>query len=49
MKHIWITLILGLVISGLMSGCSKTWSGVKQDTSTAWKGTKKVVHEATAP
>ena len=38
-----------LAITGLMfSGCSKTWSGVKQDSSKAWKGTKKVVHDATA-
>ncbi len=32
----------------LTSGCSKTWSGIKQDTNEAYKGTKEVIHEATA-
>ena len=32
----------------MMSGCSKTWSGVKQDSSEAWNASKKAVHEATA-
>jgi len=45
MKHILFSLA---VIAVLFSGCSKTWSGVKQDSSKAWKGTKKVVHDATA-
>lgn len=31
------------------TGCSKTWSGVKQDSSALWNDTKEVVHEATAP
>lgn len=47
MKNIAVLLILiGLV--SLLNSCSKTWSGVKQDTNKAWKGTKKVVHDATA-
>ncbi|MEA1879675.1 MAG: hypothetical protein U9N11_03410 [Campylobacterota bacterium] len=31
------------------TGCSKTWSGVKQDSALMWKDTKEVVHDATAP
>ena len=43
------TLIIILIGFTLMStACSKTWSGVKQDSSKAWKGTKKVVHDASA-
>jgi len=41
---LFVTLFVGINITG----CSKTWSGVKQDSNTAWKGTKKVVHDATA-
>ena len=48
MKKIYISVVLLFVTLGLMSGCSKTWSGVKQDSNKAWKGTKKVVHEASA-
>jgi len=44
-----ITLLALLMSIGLiMSGCSKTWSGVKQDTSSAWNSSKRAIHEATA-
>ncbi|WP_419769638.1 MAG: entericidin EcnAB [Candidatus Marinarcus sp.] len=50
--------ILTLLLGTLFLGCSKTWEGVKEDSSTAWEktkeGTKKAVdvtkekiHEAT--
>lgn len=41
---LWVS-VLGLLF---MSGCSSTWSGVKEDTSNAWKKTKETIHEATA-
>lgn len=41
-------LVLLFALVGLLSGCSKTWSGVKQDTGKVWKDSKKVVHDATA-
>jgi predicted small secreted protein len=37
-----------VTIGMMMSGCSKTWSGVKQDSSNAWNASKKAVHDATA-
>lgn len=40
--------VMFIVLSMIMSGCTKTWSGVKQDTSKAWNTSKKAVHEATA-
>ncbi|MDM5271550.1 entericidin EcnAB [Sulfurovum sp. zt1-1] len=40
--------ILALFIVGALSGCSKTWSGIKSDSKSAWKSTKQTVHEATA-
>ena len=43
-----ITLWVALVVLS-MTGCSKTWSGMKQDTHEVVKGTKDVIHEATAP
>lgn len=44
-----ISLIVVLMSLGiLMSGCSKTWSGVKYDTEKAWNTSKKAVHDATA-
>jgi predicted small secreted protein len=41
--------VLALIIMTgfFISGCA-TWSGVKQDSSQAWKSTKKVVHDATS-
>lgn len=41
--------LLFLAITVLMSaGCSRTWSGIQQDTSEAYQDTKEVIHEATA-
>jgi len=48
MIKIWKYMLFSLILVGLMSGCTKTWSGVKQDTSKVWKDGKKVVHDATA-
>ena len=36
------------VIMLISTGCSKTWSGVKQDTNEVYEDTKEVIHEATA-
>lgn len=47
MKKITIVVLL-MSLGMIMSGCSKTWSGVKQDTNSAWNASKKAVHEATA-
>jgi len=47
MKKISIFVLL-ISLGTFTSGCSKTWSGVKQDTSNAWNASKKAVHEATA-
>ena len=47
MKKISILVVL-MTLSMIVSGCSKTWSGVKQDTGEAWDTSKKAVHEATA-
>ena len=55
MKYIFITLSLLIIFTG----CSKTWKGVKQDSSTAWEktkdatskaydDTKKAIHNSTA-
>jgi len=42
--------LLFLAVAGLMvSGCSKTWSGIKQDSSELLDDTRDVIHEATAP
>lgn len=32
----------------LLSGCTRTFQGIKEDTSSAWYGTKQVIHEATS-
>ena len=43
-------ILLFLAIAALMTaGCSRTWSGVKQDTNEVIQDTKEVIHEATAP
>ena len=47
MKKINILAVL-ISLGMLMSGCSKTWSGVKHDTGKAWDTSKKAVHDATA-
>ena len=33
----------------ILTSCSKTWSGIEQDTSAMVENTKEVIHEATAP
>ena len=43
------TLLFLTVTALVSSGCSKTWSGVKQDSSELFIDTKEVIHEATAP
>ncbi|MGC9350681.1 MAG: entericidin EcnAB [Sulfurovum sp.] len=47
MNRVMLT-ILALFTVGLFSGCSKTWSGIKSDSRSAWKSTKSTIHEATA-
>jgi len=41
-------LLLTLILL-VTTSCSKTWSGVKQDTREAVENTKEAIHEATAP
>ena len=43
-----ITLLLTLAILS-MTGCSKTWSGIKQDTHEIIVNTRDAIHEATSP
>lgn len=47
MKKILIVLsvLVGVLV---MSGCSGTWEGVKDDSSKAWQNTKEGIHNATA-
>ena len=40
--------VIAVSLGMFMSGCSKTWSGVKHDTGKAWDSSKKAVHDATA-
>ena len=42
-----ITLLLLVVLSLLIGGCSQTWKGVKEDSSSAWNSTKGAIHRAT--
>ena len=42
-----LLLVLGLSYVLLITGCSKTWSGIKQDTSELLLGTKEMIHDAT--
>ncbi len=46
MQKISIVLLL-MGLSMIVSGCTKTWNGVKQDSSKAWQTSKKAVHDAT--
>lgn len=39
--------LIAVIISFFLIGCSKTWDGVKEDTSTIWNDTKETIHEAT--
>ena len=41
-----IVLLTGMTML-MLSGCSKTWSGVKHDSKKAWNTSKKAVHDAT--
>ncbi|MFA6195214.1 MAG: entericidin EcnAB [Sulfurimonas sp.] len=36
-----------LVAILVMSGCSSTWEGVKEDTTNAWNKTRQGIHNAT--
>lgn len=33
----------------MITSCSKTWSGITQDTRDVFESTKEVIHEATSP
>lgn len=44
-KIILATSLLGALL--LTAGCSSTWEGIKEDSNTAWKKTKKSINEAT--
>lgn len=46
MKKMTILALL-MALGLIMSGCSKTWNGIKQDTGEAWDASKKAVHNAT--
>ncbi|DAB41010.1 MAG TPA: entericidin EcnAB [Sulfurovum sp. UBA12169] len=46
MKKRFIWIAVG-VIGFFMNGCA-TWSGIKYDSSKAWKSTKKAVHDVTS-
>ena len=48
MKKITLIAVCIVGMTLMFTACSKTWSGVKQDSSKAWKDSKKVVHDATA-
>ena len=41
-------LLLLAIMALIVSGCSKTWSGLKQDTQEVYHDTKEVIHEATS-
>jgi outer membrane biogenesis lipoprotein LolB len=43
-KNILFLIVVALL---LLSGCSSTWNGVKEDSSNAWKSTKETIHKAT--
>ena len=46
MKKNILFLTLALLV---VTSCSKTWSGIQQDTREVVENTKEVIHEATAP
>ena len=46
MKKTLLFLTLTLLMT---SGCSKTWSGIKQDSTEVYQDTKGAIHTATAP
>lgn len=37
-----------LVFVVFVSGCSSTWSGIKDDTSYNWRATKRAIHDVTS-
>lgn len=39
--------LLAIAFTLLLSGCSGTWEGVKQDSSKIYNDTKEAIHEAT--
>ena len=45
MKKVTLFFIASVLL--LLSGCSSTWNGVKEDSSNAWKSTKETIHNAT--
>jgi len=47
MNKLMLTIFAFFVV-GIFSGCSKTWSGIKSDSKSAWKNTKSAIHNATA-
>lgn len=48
MKNITILMLLASFSMGV-TGCSKTWTGLKQDSSSLWEDTRGVIHEASSP
>jgi len=46
MKNLLLLIATAAFLS-LSSGCSSTWSGVKQDSKEAWHKTKETIHDAT--
>jgi hypothetical protein len=46
MQKISIMVVL-MGLSMMMSGCTKTWNGIKHDSNEAWKTSKKAIHDAT--
>jgi len=43
------TLLFLAVVTFVTSGCTRTWSGIKQDTHEVFSDTKEIIHGATAP
>jgi uncharacterized protein YcfL len=43
------TLLFVTLATLMLSACSKTWSGIKQDSYAIVVNTKEVIHNATAP
>ena len=43
------TLLLLSLVAFATTGCTKTWSGIKQDSKELFSDTVEVIHEATAP
>ena len=41
----WVLLVVFVLMA---SGCTKTIEGIQEDSSSAWHGTKKLIHDVTA-